>query len=47
MKKKMLRGEIVDEKEEEEKQEEESGAADTSIQIDTSKQEKEAEQEMA
>lgn len=39
MKKKMLRGEIVDEKEEEEKQEEESVAADTSIQIDTSKQE--------
>lgn len=41
MKKKMLRGEIVDEKQEEEKQEEED-AADTSIQIDTSKQEQEA-----
>lgn len=37
MKKKMLRGEIVDEKQEEEKQEEEVNEVDTSIQIDTSK----------
>lgn len=38
MKKKMLRGEIVDDKQEEEKQaDEESNPADTSIQIDTSK----------
>lgn len=43
MKKKMLRGEIVDDKQEEEKQadEESSLPVDTSIQIDTSKQEKE------
>ena len=42
MKKKLLRGEIVDEKQEEEK-EEPPNDADDSIQIDTSKQEKEAE----
>ena len=43
MKKKMLRGEIVDEKQEEEKQADEESTlpVDTSIQIDTSKQEKE------
>ena len=39
MKKKMLRGEIVDDKQEEEKQaaEESNAAMDTSIQLDTSK----------
>ena len=47
MKKKMLRGEIVDDKQEEEKQadEESNAAMDTSIQIDTSKQEKEQQEQ--
>jgi len=44
LKKKMLRGEIEDPtKQEEEKEQDDENAADTSIQIDTSKQEKELE----
>jgi RNA polymerase-binding transcription factor DksA len=44
LKKKMLRGEIEDPtKHEEEKEQDDDNAADTSIQIDTSKQEKELE----